>query len=243
MAYVDQGQLIKAQGLFEESSTAKAPLGSALRLDDGRVFRYCKMGAVAGVPGKVYQSPPAVANHLNQSVAAAAAVGATSVSCTLGATAVTANQYADGFLQINDANGEGYQYKIKSHAAADGSAAVTINLYDPIQVALTTSSEYTLVYHPCANVIVHPSPATSTMIGTPTIAITAEYYGWLQTWGPANVLIEGTPAVNSRLISAPNDDGALGIGVETDVLIGAGVMMGTAGVDTEYKPVFLTLFA
>jgi hypothetical protein len=92
-------------------------------------------GAAALAPGKLAVAATVVANHQNMAVAAAAAVGATSVTVTLGATAATADYYADGFLTINDAAGEGISYRVKSHPAHAGSGSLVVELYDPIKVA------------------------------------------------------------------------------------------------------------
>ena len=64
--------------------------------------------------------------------------GDTSITVTLGATAATKDQYADGYIYTNDNTttsdrGEGQIYRIASNPAADGSAtlAVTLAANDP----------------------------------------------------------------------------------------------------------------
>ena len=46
---------ITSQDVFVSSSIQQMPLGVYAETSDGRGFRYAKMGAVAAVPGKVYQ--------------------------------------------------------------------------------------------------------------------------------------------------------------------------------------------
>ena len=197
--FIEERPKIFHQGLFEESSVEKHRVGTLRKLSDGRVFAYALNAAVALAAGKLTQSPAPAANWKNIAVAAAAAIGDKRVSVTLGATALTANYLKDGFLHVNDAAGEGHLYKIRGHAAADASAAVWIDLYDAIRVALTTSSEVTLTCHPQANVIVLPTTATSAPAGIPPIAVTASYYFWNQVKGPAAVLTDGTIVIGQHV--------------------------------------------
>lgn len=230
------------QGLWAESSTKKLPYGTRFALGDGRVFRYAKMGATAGVAGNIYQGVAESANHINETVATATAIGGDKVYLTLGATAVTENEYAEGYFSINDATGEGHYYKVRSHPAADASAALTVTLYDTIRVATVAgTSEWSMHHSEYRNVIIHPSPPTALVVGVATTAVTANYYCWLQTWGPCAVLSDGTPAVNVRVIPSGSVNGAVATGVETDVVPQVGIMLGGAGVDTEYGMVNLTI--
>src|SRR5665213_3040950 len=105
-------------GVFGDGAT----LGALATTGDGRYFRYSVAGAVAYVPGKLYQSPAEVTGNENLSIAAAA-IGATQIVTTSTVT-VTANQYAGGWALITTSTGAGYMYQIGSHAAAT-SAVVT----------------------------------------------------------------------------------------------------------------------
>ena len=131
---------LTVQDVRTESATKQEQLGARAVLDDGREYVYVKNGAVALLPGKIVVNKDDVANHINISVAAAAAVGDTELSVTLGATAATADQYADGFATVNDAAGEGISYRIDGHAAIASAGTGTIHLDEPLKVALTTAS-------------------------------------------------------------------------------------------------------
>ena len=201
---------IYAQDLFSESVTAKERLGTIRVLEDGRKFVYAKMGATGGVAGNLYQAAaPTVTNHTNIAVAAAAALGAKRVSVTLGATAAAANLYADGFLNVNDAAGEGHLYKIKGHAAIGSGGTGWINLYDPIRKALTTSSEVSLVRCPVDAVIIHPSPPTAPLAGVCTFDVTANYYAWLQVSGICSILTDGTLDYADSICASNGTDGSV----------------------------------
>ena len=138
---------------------------------DGRVFRYARIGAVAAVAGSLYQSSAPVPNHLAMTPSAAS-IGATSVSLTLGATAATANQYAEGYLQVDTTPGNGISYLVQSHAAIGSAGTGTINIdpESPIQVALTGSSRVGLIANPYADLIVCPTTVTAVPMGVPLVA-------------------------------------------------------------------------
>lgn len=227
-----------SQGLHVESSTKREAFGTLRVEADGRKFRYGKAGAAITV-GKNCSGAAAVANHINCSVAAAA-VGDTQVSVTVGGTAVTADQYADGFLQINDETGEGYQYTIVSNTACDASGVTIVQLTDPIQVALVAagSSQASLIPNLWSSVITQASE-NSMPAGVTVRGMTSGYYGWFQTGGLGVYLASGTPAVGQMLVLS-DTDGALELGnatytsAEPIVAIAAA----TAGVAGEYKPCF-----
>uniref|UniRef100_A0A6M3KIV1 Uncharacterized protein n=1 Tax=viral metagenome TaxID=1070528 RepID=A0A6M3KIV1_9ZZZZ len=231
------GPIPPAQGIYEMSETAKAVLGQRIEFHDGRVFRYAKAGASNLAPGKLVQAGTInAAGYLNKACAAAA-VGAYSVTVTTSAAVTTGEE---GYLQINDASGEGIQYKIKKTAANATTATKTdVTLYDPIATALTASSEATIILNPYEAVVICAA-TTDIVLGVPPITVTAEYYFWLQTWGLACVLAEGTPpAGNMVTIAAGTMPGGTTI-VASDIAptIGRQVLVGVNG---EYKPVFLMI--
>src|SRR5688500_8906823 len=96
------------------STEQQCNLGQLGVTKDGRAYRYAKAGEALS-PGKLQVAAPIAANHENMAVAAAAAIGATKVTVTLGATAASLNQYAGGFRPINDATAEGSSYRARAH--------------------------------------------------------------------------------------------------------------------------------
>src|ERR1700674_1944273 len=75
-------------------------VGDQMMLQDGRKYRWSQAGAVAVVVGKLYQAPIPVPAHVLQTMNASAAVGSTLPVLVLGATAVTVNQYENGYLTV-----------------------------------------------------------------------------------------------------------------------------------------------
>jgi hypothetical protein len=228
--------------MFESSATQKHPLGAVGRTPDGRVFRYCEAGASDLVAGNVIQSSAILANHL-ATTATAAAIGATSLVFTPGATGGAANLYAEGLLQIDTTPGNGYTLAVKDHPAITSSTAFTVNLEDPLQVALTTSSRLGLVANLYKNVIQVPvTTATGSVVGVAVYIITATQYGWIQTWGPCSTLIAGTPALGAAVLSPGTAAGAAVVMTTTNLVVAqvVGNMM-QIGVDGKNNFVDLTI--
>jgi hypothetical protein len=224
--------------IFSSSTVKQHAFGQLAMAADGRKFRYAKAGASNLVAGNVQQGPAIVANHQNIAVATAAAIGANSVTVTLGATAATANQYADGYMVVNDVDGQGHSYKILSHPAADSAASLELTLDDKIKVALTTSSEVCLIANPWNGVIIYPTTSTQTVAGVAPFAVTAGEYCWLQTGGVASMLADGAIGVMTGVAVPSSVAGAGKIMAATLSQIGYALQ---AGVDTEYRAVFLTI--
>lgn len=211
-------------------------LGAKFVDQNGNAYRYCLVGGTALVPGKLYQAPAEITNHQDLTPAAAA-IGATQVTVTLGATAVTANQYAGGYFIVTVTPGQGYKYLISSHPAASGGATCVITLADPILVALTTSSRCDLVLNPYSGVIVNPTTASSAPVGVAVYPIAASSYGWLQTGGVAALLADGALVVGTNVCASNATAGAVEAATGVQALVGIAV---TGVATTEYGAVKLT---
>lgn len=194
---------------FEEEATPSCALGTRGYTSDGRIFRYARAGE-ALTAGLVLQAPGEHTNHQNLTPSAAA-VGATSVTLTLGATAATENLYAEGYLVVTATAGNGIYYRIKGHPAADSSGSLTLQLSDPVKVAITASSKIDLVKNPYSKVVVFPYTGfTSAPIGVACIAMTSGYYGWIQTGGPGMVKADDTNiTVGAKLVTSNATNGCV----------------------------------
>lgn len=214
-------------------------LGEAIALADGREFRYGQAVSTC-TRGKLNQAPAPIANHANMTTAAAA-IGATSVTVTPGATAGDANIYSEGYLVVNDVDGEGATYQVKGHAAITSSTAFIVDLFDPIRVALTANSQCTLV-HNAYKLHVEATVTTTRGSGVPLVTSAASDYSWLQTKGVASVLIGSAATLGSPLSAESsgkvNDVADLYGASATNIVAWASIQ---AGVATEYNPVFLQI--
>lgn len=201
------------------STTQRHPLGTIALSKDGRVFRYSSVGATDTVAGSIYQSAAPIANHLALT-SAAQAIGdgyPVPIVVTPGATAGAANLYAEGYLGVDTTPSNGLTHRISGHAAITASTA--FNLYlDPdekVQIAFTTATRYGLFHNPWKTVIVAATTVTASVCGAAPIVITgngtAENFGWLQTRGHFQALINGTPGVGIGLVSSATTAGALDV--------------------------------
>jgi hypothetical protein len=227
-------------------SVQRYPLGTALRdnaLD--RVWRYAKAGGVEILQGRMVQMPVPAANHNNEDADEAAAAGSFFVNVDIGATAVTLNQYAGGVLHVNEGAGEGFAYRIKSNPAADASAEVLIELYDPLLVALTTASKITLTMNPYKDLVIAVTTLTAAVMGATARVVPINNFFWCQTRGPAAVLVTGTVVIGEPVVTAPattNGSVAPWVIANTDAvtrpLVGHVLNVNAT---TEYALIFLTL--
>lgn len=236
--------LASASQPFSNSSTIA---GERFDAADGREFVIVQNGTVALTPGVLVQAPPVVANHQNLDVTAVSTnqYGQTTVTATLGATAVTVNQYQGGYVVVNDNNGEGQTLKIASNPAADASASIVITLTDTPVTALTAASEICLLPNLYVGVVINPTTPTNTPVGVTLYAIaastanTTNVFGFIQTKGITACLNADAALTVGSAISPSN---ATAGGVENGVI--AQGFVGRAlqtGVDTEYRAVYIDL--
>lgn len=244
---------VKADPNDAPTSTQKFPLGTKLVIGE-RVWRYTENGGTGLTAGAPVQSAPAA--HAEQDddivVAAAAAIGAYTVSLTSTANLDTspndeANNFAEGYLVVNDVTGEGHIYKIKSNEGFSGTSNSTFTLYDPIVVALTTSSQVGLIKSPYKDVVVTPGTTpTRPTIGVAPRIVTADYFFWMPTGGPAAVVAHAAIPVGALVVSGLTSgkvdpsahDATYGL---AQTAIPIGWAMTPAIADTESFIVFLTL--
>lgn len=239
MSSLSSDMLVSPQDLFSQTSnvsttvpynTGIPQLGLRGVTGDGREFRYCQAGASNLVVGNLLQAPAQIANHRRLTPTAAAA-GATSVTVTLGATAATANQYLGGWLVVEDDSGGtgGFQYQISGNPAAALSTALTVQLADPVVVAITASAHVSLVLNPYSGVIQNPTTATSGLVGVAlpiaapvaqSAGLTASYYGWIQTKGIGTVLSDGGTTVGLAVVASTGTAGAVVTLTSTNAAVG-----------------------
>jgi hypothetical protein len=230
---------LQVQGMKEAKTAATTVLGTVKTLAGGREIIYCFVTAAITASGVVYGTKPNQANHSNVVVNITASIGAKSVTICAGATAIVRDDYKDGFLLINDAQGEGHAYMIEGHASASSGSGVAVTLKDGLETTLTTASEATLVYSK-GNVIALSNISvgttfTSCQAGVSLITAAASSYVWMGKKGPWPAVISGTPALGT---TATIDSAGLTqtIATATSSLQTCGRFMTTAAT-TEYAMV------
>ena len=253
-SYLEHGGVASGDGItladadpYSESATQLFPLGTTLNWGD-RVFKYAQMdGAVTA--GKVLQQKASIIGDHSQMTATAAVAAdsgavTTDISVeTQGNTDITANQYKDGYLHVNDEAGEGQSWRIKSHPAHDHSAdpSIVITVYGGVKTALTTSSEMGICQNLYKDVIVAPVAETGAVVGVTNIDMTDDYYGWIQVRGPKAVLAGGLLVLGQKVTRmGATTAGAVVVGAD-DVLMPVGQCMASKVVSSEYALVDLCI--
>ena len=232
-----------------ETSDQQQKLGTRAVLPDGRVFYYSEnSGAAITTAGQLVDGIAAVGAHDGDLATAALAAGSLTVTTTTSLT-VTKDQYKDGYLFINDNAAQGEVYRVKSNTAVASAAGceITIDESDGIRTAFTTSTQFGLMYPPYKDIKLMDNDGTMTTgpLGVTTIAVTADYFCWIQTAGPAAVLSGAATFVvgDAVGISKADENGAIDLwdaSTEEDSRP-IGTSMGVVSVDTEYGWVMLAI--
>tara|TARA_R100001377_G_scaffold20824_2_gene10959 strand:+ start:222 stop:1127 length:906 start_codon:yes stop_codon:yes gene_type:complete len=214
------------------------PLGSRL-LYGNTVYSYGKMGAAAVTAGKCITHAASISDHFDLTPTAAVAAGETAISVETAGTDITLNQYANGYLYVNDAAGEGQMLRIKSNPAHDHSSdpSIVITCYDDLATAITTSSRITLIPDPRSALIGQAATTTGATMGVTVVDMAATHCGWFAVSGPASVLTSGTLVVGNHAVPL----GAVGaVGPAAgDVIQVIGTVM-IVNVTTDYSLINLT---
>jgi len=232
---------------YTESSTQLFPLGTILDWGD-RVFKYAQMdGAVTA--GLLLQQPAHVANHTQMATTDAYAITTTDdtiISVETVGTDITANQYREGYLYVNDGTGQGQSWKVISHPAHDhsGDPSCEITIQGKVSTALVASgtSQASLMENPYKDVIVAPVAETGAVVGVTVIDMTDDYYGWIQTKGPKAVLAASTLVLGHNVVR--NDTttaGAVMADAGDDLVQEIGTVMASVVVNAEYCMINLNI--
>ena len=232
-----------------ETSSQKQKLGTRAVTPDGRVFYYAEnSGSAIATAGQIVDGIAAVGADDGDLATAALAAGSLTVTTTTSLT-VTKNQYKDGYLFVNDNAAQGEVYRIKSNTAVSSAAGLEIRLDEPdgIRTAFTTGTQFGLMYSPYKDVKIIDGNGTMTTgpLGVTTIPVTADYFCWIQTAGPAAVLSGAATLVvgDAVGISKADEDGTADLwdaSTEEDSRP-IGTSMGVVSVDTEYGWVMLAI--
>jgi len=199
---------------YQTSTVQRSPLGLEHKegAGFGRVYRYAKNGPEALPAGVFAQGPVNERGHANLAVAVAKSATASTVSVTVKQAKVDTDDYKDGFLYINDAAGQGYVYDIVSNlsvGASEAGISCAISIDSELVVALTTSSEATLIKNPYKAVTLPFLKAFAPIAGVTPVAVAASAYFWLQVRGPAAVLQEGSLFVGKPVALSNKTRGAV----------------------------------
>ncbi len=200
-------------------NAGRFPLGHYLILPDQRRYRFTLNDGTTEVAGRLYQSSAPITDHTDQNSDVARAVGSVAVSATLGSTSAAQDIYSEGIVHVNDADGEGYAWRIaravangQAHDAVASSGVLTVTLAagEQVQVALTaSSSQLTFTRNRFHQVIIAPTTLTGSLAGvSPGVSTTGRYY-WGQVAGEAAVLQDLDLYEGQMVQSSNNTTGAI----------------------------------
>jgi hypothetical protein len=217
---------LSAQELYSSSSVKQHKLGQIAWTPDGRKFQYTLAGELL-VAGDWYQTAVHASTYVSQACPAVAAIGATTISVTVGA-AFTANQFADGYAIISAGTGIGQMFLIKSHpAAASGTCVLTLD--EPVRVALDTTSTITTIKNAFDSVVKWAVTQTGSSAGAAVFPVASGEYGWLQTGGMGCALSDNvaTAAETTGISPSTTTAGAITKAVTTQETIGGAAQVVT----------------
>lgn len=207
-------------------------IGTRAYLPDGRVFYYASNGGVALTAGSLLVAPATTglnisANHNDIILTDSSgnfSVGAREMvlqESDLDTTDIVKNSYAEGYLYVEVSTGLGHYYKIESHDAFDASGTSTskkLRLYDPIKVALASTSGISFAKNPYSRVITSTTAEEEAPLGVAPVAVTdsgalpsdvtasenevTTYYFWAQTWGPCTVEVDDTTVASGIAVTS-----------------------------------------
>ena len=236
----------------DETSSQKHKLGTRGVTPDGRIFYYAEnSGTAIDHGGYLVDGIAAVAAH--DMDLAATATTAVSTSFTSGTSlTVTKNQYKDGYVYFNDGPGQGETYMVKSNTAVSSATglSITIDDEDGVQTALTTSSLFGLMYNPYKDIKIIDGDGTMTtgVLGVTTAPVTADYFCWIQTSGPASVRLGAQVGVVGDELTQSQASGESGEAERTDYsdeadIVNIGTAMGIPAVDSDNQWCMLNIRA
>lgn len=230
---------LSATDLRDVTLTKNDEYGALGVTEDGRQFRYTGNGATAVTAGQLVVAAATVVNHTNVAVAVNAPIGALTLTVTLGATAATTDQYAEGFVTVNAGAGLGTTYRVVGNTAAVSGGNTVLYLAELlVQPLLAASSKVCLAASPFSNV--GPSVVVSRPIGVATAPVPANAFAWVQTYGLCAAVSDITVALKGQAIKQSiTTAGAVTVSAATtDFSIGS---VPEAGVSAEARAVWLNV--
>lgn len=236
--------------------------GVKFSTSDGRTLVLFRNAATAIGSGKLIQGPAETSGHEKLAMTIPTAypgtAGTYQILVTNGATVVKQNIYAGGYLIVSSSTGAGQTLQIASHQAAAASATFVVTLLDPIQVALSATSQVSLVANPFLASVITDHTTLGNPIGATCYAVSAStaptwdgtsglqtaaglpVYAFAVCRGVTGILVDSSVTnVGYPIGRSPNTDGAVGVAsLTTAAQIGISVQTLTSA---QYGPIDLHL--
>ncbi len=174
------------QGIYETSTTRKHTVGERFCFGDGRVFYYALNSGTATTQSGVFFVADCDISEDDSTVSEA--VGEKEIEFTT-AGAVGDSAFAGGFLVANAGTdvGEGQIFKIQDNWQSTTSGNSVLHLHDELPIALVAAG--CCAHENFFYKVQTGNDEQNLTLGVALVAVPASSYFWLQTWGPAPVII------------------------------------------------------
>lgn len=255
------GGLGSPQSIHTCSSVQHHQIGETGYCSGGRIFKYGRYVGAGETRGHLMVSAAmqtTLHHELLATTTTSMIVGQRQVTgITIGATALTQDMYQ--WLSVDLGVNKGTVYRISGHAAFDASATtVSVQLEDPIVVASDADTVVSLIRDPYADFVLATQDWLDVPAGIPQVTMaagtTTPQYVWLQTWGPATAIVDGTSTEGVLLFADSTTAGELlaftlpapgsgGAGANLPLFSLIGVTMGIDNSASEPRAVFLKISA
>lgn len=247
---------IQANGAFQTSTDANLAtlVGTRWDLSDGREVIFVSVDSSASATaGHLMQDAALIADHQTATIGTFTAYSnngkvPASAVISIGATAMTLNEYQGGFAVVTSGTGIGQTLRIAGNTAAIASGTQgTITFEDGPNVALVANDQISLVPAHGLNVVDSPTTRTNVPVGVCLYPIAAGGYGFLTSKGITAALSDSKIAgVGYAISPSTTTAGAVTVtptGGATTSTLTNGVIGYTliAGVSAQDKPVFVNV--
>lgn len=177
---------------YATGTTKLHRLGQRGYTEDGRVFRYCKASAngcaqpLWGAQDSHKYDTAEAYDCLEATTAAAAEDGDFTLTAVDTNTAHVADWFAEGYAALT-VGSTAWLQRIKANTVGHATTAVIFTFYNPLPQDVASGSQiqvFPSIYSAVERVLGGGDGAKVTVC-MPVVPVTASYYFWGQTWGPA----------------------------------------------------------
>ena len=211
--------LLADRDIFTPHANKAFPLGAIAETRDGRKFRYCKNDSTQIAKNLLVQGAASGTAAFVDELQTGYTI--TAGDKTFDLLITTANGFSDGdlidgYLLVNQgtaATDEGDLYIIKNNKWTTSDTVINIEISDAggARNAMAATSNVTFIKNLYRDVIVKPTALTGVVIGATTTIVSASYYFWAQTTGPASVIVDaGDTIVVGEPVGHPGTSGTAG---------------------------------
>lgn len=187
-------QLKAASDLFHPTADQKYPIGALYTDRFGGKYRY-EEDSGSGITKARMAAAEAPASTLNDEVQTAYGVAAAKQKFDILVTTgngLSAHDLIDGWMYCNSGDAIGDMYLIKDNKWTTSDTVLNIEIADQggIRTAIAATDTLTLIKNIFKDVNVHPADRTAMAVGVPLVTVTASYYFWAKTRGPAPMYVD-----------------------------------------------------